>query len=593
MEKVVFHGSVTVKDFAAKLGKTPAEVVMKLMQEGVTVTINEILDPDIAAIIGEQFGFTVTFENKCEPGSTELSCKARLKQLLAHDDPARAELRPPIVVVMGHVDHGKTKLLDAIRKTNVVDSEAGGITQHIGAYQVIHQKRKITFLDTPGHEAFAAMRARGAEVTDIAILVVAANEGVKPQTREAISHARAAQMPIIVAINKIDLPDANPDKVLQELSEAGVQTEKWGGDTVAVQVSAKEGKNISELLDMILLSADMLSLKADPTRPAVGTIIEANKGSRGAVTTALIMTGTLRTGDAITAGVACGTVRVLENHNGELVSEAGPAAPALITGFEETPHVGDILEVQPDRKAARAISANRLVAERMKQIKGQGEFGLADMAKAIHFGQLKKVPVILKTDVEGSAEAIVGALQKIKTEEAIIHILHQGVGDISETDLDLAKASQAIIIGFNVKASTVVKELAKRQAVQIKFYSIIYQLLDELKQALSGLLAPEIIEEVVGRLRVLAVFKLTKKDVIFGGKVLDGKVIKGKNIFAKVVREDKETGRGNVVEVQCEKEQCDSVNKGKEAGIRAEGLADVVVGDTVEIIRIREEAKKL
>ncbi len=592
LEIIKIDSPFTVKDFASALSKTPAEIVAKLMEDGVMLTINEVIDEEIAQIIAEEFGYKLNISQR-NPDADEKSCKDRLCELVELDDPKKQKPRPAIVTIMGHVDHGKTKLLDAIRTTDVVSGEAGGITQHIGAYQIDKKGKKITFLDTPGHEAFAAMRARGAEVTDIVVLVVAANDGVKPQTKEAIGHAKVAKVPIIVAINKIDLPDADINRTKKELAEAGILTEGYGGDIVTVEVSAKQGTNIDQLLEMIVLVADMQEYKADPTREAVGPVIESRKGIEGPVATVLIKTGTLHKGDAIVAGTACGIVRRMEDWTKKEVLEASPAMPVRVIGFDIVPEVGDILEVKKDKKAARIIANHRIATERLKKLKGVGEFGLVEMARAIKHGKLKKLNVVLKADVEGSLEAVAASLEKLKNNEVMVQVLMKSVGIISKSDVMMAKASKAIVIGFNISIPAEAAEVAKREGVEIKTYKIIYELIDELKAALEGMLAPEIIEESLAKIKVLAVFKTTKKEMIFGGRVIEGKAMRGEGVFVKLTRDKKEISRGKLMELQAEKENCAEVIKGKEAGMRVEGIEGVKEGDVVEMFTISEKARKI
>ncbi len=595
-KKVKLAGAVTVKEFAALLELPVTEVVKTLMSNGIMATINEELDYETAVIIAEDLGFSVEAAKGDQNNvlDEEEERRARLGRLLQEPDKAALKTRAPIVTIMGHVDHGKTSLLDAIRETNVTAGEAGGITQHIGAYQVEKKNRQITFLDTPGHEAFTAMRARGTNVTDIAVLVVAADDGVKPQTLEAINHAKAAKVPIIVAINKIDKEGADTKRVKKELADHEVLTEEWGGDTVCVEVSAKKKINIDDLLEMILLVADMQNLKANPRRRAVGTVIEADKTEKsGAVATVLVQTGTLHLGDDFSIGTTYGKVRAMRDYQQKEIQEAGPATPVRLIGLKNVPHVGDIMEVHPNPKDARGEGELRRKLEELKSRRGYGRFGLSEMADAITKGKMKKLNVVLKADVGGTLEAISSSLEKLHSQEVYVEILHKAIGDISETDVMMAKASRAVVVGFNVKADSQVAETAKKEGIQIKIYSIIYELIDDLKNALEGLIEPEEVEIKMATLKVLAVFRHGKKEMIFGGKVLTGKIERIGDVYVRLLRDKKEISRGQMKELQCEKKNVDEVSKGKEAGMRVEGISEVQEGDLVEIFRVELRKKKI
>lgn len=595
-KEIKLSGALTVKEFAALLNLPVTDVVKTLMLNGIMATINEELDYETAVIIAEDLGYKVETAKGEKTGvlDEEAERRAHLGRLLQEPDKAALKVRAPIVTIMGHVDHGKTSLLDAIRETNVTAGEAGGITQHIGAYQVEKKDRPITFLDTPGHEAFTAMRARGTNVTDIAVLVVAADDGVKPQTLEAINHARAAKVPIVVAINKIDKEGADVARVKKELADHGVLTEEWGGDTVCVEVSAKKKINIDDLLEMILLVADMQNLKANPRRRAVGTVIEADKTEKsGAVATVLVQTGTLHVGDDFSIGTTYGKVRAMRNYQQKEIQEAGPATPVRLIGLKDVPHVGDIMEVHPTAKEARSEGEQRRKLLELKSRRGYGRFGLSEMADAITKGKMKKLNVVLKADVGGTLEAISSSLEKIRSQEVYVEILHKAVGDISESDVMMAKASRAVVVGFNVKASSAVAEAAKKEGIQIKIYNIIYELIDDLKNALEGLIEPEEVEIKLATLKVLAVFRHGKKEMIFGGKVLNGKIERIGDVYVRLLRSKQEVSRGQMKELQCEKKNVDEVSKGKEAGMRVEGISDVQVGDIVEIFRLELHKKKI
>lgn len=595
-KKVKLSGSITVKEFAALLDLSVTEVVKTLMTNGIMATINEELDYETAAIIAEDLGYTVetASSDKAAILDEEEERRARLSRMLQEPDKAALKKRAPIVTIMGHVDHGKTSLLDAVRETNVTAGEAGGITQHIGAYQIEKKNRPITFLDTPGHEAFTAMRARGTNVTDIAVLVVAADDGVKPQTLEAINHAQAARVPIIVAINKIDKEGADAARVKKELADHEVLTEEWGGDTVCVEVSAKKRINIDDLLEMILLVADMQNLKANPRRRAVGTVIEADKtGKSGAVATVLIQTGTLHLGDDFSIGTTYGKVRAMRDYQQREIQEAGPATPVRLIGLKDVPRVGDIMEVHPEAKDARSEGERRRKLEELKSRRGYGRFGLSEMADAITKGKMKKLNVVLKADVGGTLEAISSSLEKLHSQEVYVEILHKAVGNISETDVMMAKASRAVVVGFNVKADSRVADAAKKEGIQIKIYNIIYELIDDLKNVLEGLIEPEEVEIKMATLKVLAVFRHGKKEMIFGGKVLNGKIERIGDVYVRLVRDKKEVSRGQMKELQCEKKNVDEVSKGKEAGLRVEDISEVKEGDLVEIFRLELHKKKI
>ncbi len=595
-KKVKLSGSITVKEFAALLDLSVTEVVKTLMTNGIMATINEELDYETAAIIAEDLGYTVetASSDKAAILDEEEERRARLSRMLQEPDKAALKKRAPIVTIMGHVDHGKTSLLDAVRETNVTAGEAGGITQHIGAYQIEKKNRPITFLDTPGHEAFTAMRARGTNVTDIAVLVVAADDGVKPQTLEAINHAQAARVPIIVAINKIDKEGADAARVKKELADHEVLTEEWGGDTVCVEVSAKKRINIDDLLEMILLVADMQNLKANPRRRAVGTVIEADKtGKSGAVATVLIQTGTLHLGDDFSIGTTYGKVRAMRDYQQREIQEAGPATPVRLIGLKDVPRVGDIMEVHPEAKDARSEGERRRKLEELKSRRGYGRFGLSEMADAITKGKMKKLNVVLKADVGGTLEAISSSLEKLHSQEVYVEILHKAVGNISETDVMMAKASRAVVVGFNVKADSRVADTAKKEGIQIKIYNIIYELIDDLKNVLEGLIEPEEVEIKMATLKVLAVFRHGKKEMIFGGKVLNGKIERIGDVYVRLVRDKKEVSRGQMKELQCEKKNVDEVSKGKEAGLRVEDISEVKEGDLVEIFRLELHKKKI
>jgi translation initiation factor IF-2 len=513
-----------------------------------------------------------------------------LEKLLENEDPACMVERPPIVSIMGHVDHGKTKLLDYIRKTNVIDTEAGGITQKIGAYQVTYKDKKISFLDTPGHEAFTAMRARGAKATDIAILVVAADEGVKPQTREAYDHLKDANVPVIVAINKIDKPGANAEMTKNQLAELGLVPEEWGGSTIMVPVSALTGKGVDNLLDMILLVAEMNPMKANPDRPAIGTVIESNLDPKfGPVATILINTGTLHLMDSVVVGEAFGRIKVMFDHNFNKVEAAGPSTPVEIAGLSEVPSVGDILQVEQlfdvAKKKAMEIKALRTT----NRLKGSLGSGMSDIIAKINSGQLKTLKIILKADSKGSLEAIRTAIEKIQSAEVEAKVIHSNVGNITETDVLMAAASGGIVMGFNVAKNVQVDKAAERENVEVRNYRVIYQMLDEIKKILLGLLDPEIRENIIGEGEVLAIFLKDRKGMIVGCRITKGKA--EPKVKVRIIRKDKLVGEGDIATIRRDKDNVSEAKEGYECGIRYDGNAVIETGDILEFFKI-EKVKK-
>lgn len=574
---------ITVKQFADKLGKHVTELIAILMKNGIMATINENLDFETATIIAEDLGCkTQKITNKEEEKYSQEQ-EHKIKEVL-EEEKGTAELknRPPVIVVMGHVDHGKTKLLDAIRKTNIVDQEAGGITQSIGAYQVAHKERLITFIDTPGHEAFTAMRSRGANIADIAILVVAADDGVKPQTIEAIEIMEKARLPFAVAINKIDKEEADIDKVKKDLSELNLIPEDWGGKTVCVPISAKQNKNIDELLDMVLLLTDMEKEKimANPDRLAVGTIIESKiDKDAGPVATVIVQTGTLRVGDLVMVGKVVGKIKALKDWRGHMVKEAPPAMPVRFLGLKGAPVVGDVLQVTTDKKTLK------------KKQKQYQTFGFLQAKEKQQKGKMRKLELVIKTDTLGSLEAIINSLQKIKHPEATIDIISKGLGNITEKDIDQAEAAHALIVGFNVEKTPSAQDRSHGSNVSINTYKIIYQLIDFVKENLENLLTPEIIYNKTGSLKVLAVFKTTSKYTILGGKVENGE-IKDKAIV-KIFRNENKVGEGTITQLQSEKKNVPSVSKGMECGVQLESETKIEERDTLEVFEKTERKRKL
>ena len=594
---VELPATITVKELAEVFGVNPADVIRELIKSGIFATINQLIDRDTASLVASELGYEVAEtvaatagdgKDDADDGSFSDATK---EELFTEDDESKLIVRAPIVTVMGHVDHGKTSLLDAIRSTTVAAGERGGITQHIGASEVTKDGRRVVFLDTPGHEAFTAMRARGAKVTDIAIVVVAADDGVMPQTLEAISHAKAAKVPLIIALNKMDKPDANPDRVKTELTEAGVVVEEYGGDTPLVPVSAKSRLGLDDLVDMILLVADLQDLKANPARPAIGTIVEARMDkSRGPVATALIQTGTLRVGDVFVVGETFGRVRALENDRGKRIKEAGPATAAVVLGLSEVPEAGDILRAVADEKSARAMVDSRKADVAARNGEGSGRATLEDLYKQIQAGQAKELRIILKSDVSGSLGAITHSLGQLATDEVKINILHEGAGEITDNDILLAAASNAIVVGFNTKISDTARRAAESEKVDVRLYDIIYQLTDDIEKALGGLLEPDIIEVIEGRAEVRKLIKVGKTTVIAGSYVTDGRMVKG---GARVWRGGKIIVTDKIESLRRFRDDVREVAQGFECGIGLVGFSDLQEGDVIECFSSQSVSRSL
>ena len=574
--------TITVKDLAAELKKTSAEVIKKLFGLGMMVTINNDIDFDTAYLVAEEFGVTATKKQEIKE-----------EDILFDDSEDREDElkeRPPVVVVMGHVDHGKTSLLDAIRETNVIEGEAGGITQAIGAYKVEVNGREITFLDTPGHEAFTSMRARGAQITDIAILVVAANDGVMPQTVEAINHAKAADIPIIVAVNKIDLPEANIDKVKQELMTYELVPEEWGGNTIFVPISAKKRMNIDELLEMVLLQADVLELKANPKKQAKGVVIEARLDkSKGPIASMLVQRGSLDEGDTIVVGSSIGRIRAMKNDKGQKVKSAGPSTPVEIMGLTEVPESGDIFYEVKDEKMAKHLIERRKRAQREKSINNMQKVTLDNLFTQMEQGNLKHLNIIVKADVQGSAEALKQSLEKLSDEEVKVRVVHSAAGAVTESDVTLAQVANAIIIAFNVRPVATAKALAERNEIEIKQYSVIYQAIDDVKAAMKGMLDPVYEEKVIGNVEVRQTFKVSNVGTIAGAYVLEGKI--ERNAGVRVLRENVVIHEGKLVSLKRFKDDVKEVAKGYECGMQIENYNDLKEGDIIEVY-VMEEIKR-
>ncbi|MGZ3631102.1 MAG: translation initiation factor IF-2 [Candidatus Limnocylindrales bacterium] len=578
---VEIPASITVKELADLLAVNVADVIRELIKSGIFATINQLIDRDTASLVAGELGYEIAepvLAEAAESNGEAPSSEATKEVLFEEDDPSKLQPRAPIVTVMGHVDHGKTSLLDAIRTTEVAAGERGGITQHIGASEVVKNGRRVVFLDTPGHEAFTAMRARGAKVTDIAVLVVAADDGVMPQTLEAIDHARAAKVPIVVALNKIDKADANPERVKTELSEHGLIVEEYGGDVPLVAVSAKQRVGIDDLLEMILLVADLQELKANPKRAAIGTVVEAelDKG-RGPVATVLVQTGTLRVGDTVVVGETSGRVRAMENSKGERVSKAGPSSAVVLLGLADVPAAGDVLRVVADEKTARNMIEQRRAG--LARPEGIGRATLEDLYRQIQAGQTKELRIIVKADVQGSLGAIRHAVEQIATEEVRINIIHEGTGDITDNDVLLASASDAIIVGFSTRIAETARRAAEAEGVDVRLYDIIYKLTDDIEAALKGLLEPELVETVEGRAEVRQIFRIGKSTVIAGCYVNEGRIVRG---GARVYRGGKLITTDRIESLRRFRDDVREVATGYECGIGLADFHELAEGDIIE-----------
>ena len=569
---ILYTDGMNVADLANVLNKNVAEVIKILMSLGKIMNINAAIDFETAEIVSLEFGKTLKKDTTRD--------ETNFEELEIIDDEKDLVSRPPVITIMGHVDHGKTTLLDTIRKTNVVAGEAGGITQHIGAYQIIYDDKPITFIDTPGHAAFTEMRARGASITDIVIIIVAADDGVMPQTKEAIDHAKAAGVPIVVAVNKIDKPGANPEKVMTEMSQNGITPDSWGGDTLFVNISAKTGEGIPELLDNLLLISEMQGLKANPNRYASGTVIESKLDkSLGVVSTVLIQNGTLRLGDAVVVGNYAGKIRTLKNDKGENLVEAAPSMPVSITGISESPAAGDKFMAFESEKKAKAISEERIAAARKKSLNTNTSVSLDDLFGRIEAGA-KEINVILKADVKGSEEAVKNSLLKLDVEGIKINVIRSSIGAISESDVVLAAASNALIIGFNIRPNNKIVEYAKEKGVDIRLYNIIYKVVEEMEAAMKGKLEPEYEEKVLGQAEVRKLFKFSKVGTIAGSYITDG-IIK-RDAKARVIRDGVVIYDGNINSIAREKDQVKEVKQGLECGITIENFNDIKEGDIIE-----------
>ena len=567
---ILLREGSTVKELAAKLKARPKDILGKLAAKGFNLSVNDVIDETFATKVAATLGIVIE----------SVSFEKEMRKL-AESKKTDLVTRPPVVTIMGHVDHGKTTLLDAIRSSNLVDKESGGITQHIGAYQVVHKKRAITFIDTPGHEAFTQLRARGAKVTDIVVLVIAADEAVMPQTREAINHAKAAGVPMIVAINKIDKPEANPDKIKRELQKENVLVEEWGGDVISVAVSAKDKKNIKELLEMILLLADVIEIKANPKGKAQGVILEARlDAKKGPLATVIIQNGTLSVGQAFLSGSTFGKVRALNDEHGRGLKAAGPSTPVEILGFAGVPQAGDFFQALDSQEEARAIAEYRLSRAPKGGAQKAGQVTLDDLFKKIEEGESKELSIILKADVQGSVEVLTGVLPSLSTEKVKIKLIQAMTGSITESDILLASTSKAIILGYNVKPGPKIQELAHKENVQVLSYKIIYQLTDDIKKAVAGMLEPVIKETYLGRAQVRKVFKIPKVGVIAGCYVQDGKIVR--NAEVKVLRNKEVVFKGRIASLKHLKENMTEVKKDLECGIGLDRFKEFQEGDLIE-----------
>jgi translation initiation factor IF-2 len=576
---------ISAQDLASLMDVPVNEVLAKAIGLGMMITINQRLELDIIEMLADEFEYSIEVEEEYNVDELELEEEEE-------DNPEDLVSRPPVVTIMGHVDHGKTSLLDYIRKSNVVDTEAGGITQHIGAYQVDHGGRKLTFLDTPGHEAFTAMRARGAQATDIAIIVVAADDAVMPQTIEAIDHAKSAEVPMVFAVNKMDKPGANPDKIFQQLSERNILVEDWGGNYQVARVSAKKGEGIEELLEKVLLESELLELKTNVQKRAKGTIIEAKLDrGKGATATVLVQEGHLQISDSFVAGNISGRVRAMFNDRGDAVSEAGPSVPVQVLGFESTPQAGDRLTVMKDERAARDLSTKRQQIKREQDFRKVHQITLDDISKRIQFGEVKELNIIVKGDVDGSVEALSDSLMKMSNDEVAVMVVRKAVGQISEADVMLASASNAIIIGFHVRPSAKARELAETEKVDIRTYKIVYDAISDVKQALEGLLSPDVKEQITGYVEVRDVFKISKVGSVAGGYVREGRI--KRNAMIRLIREGIVTYEGRLSSLKRFQDDVAEVKSGFECGLMIDGFNDIKVGDEVEAYEKFEEKRTL
>lgn len=585
---VELSSNISIRDLAEKIEISPIDIIKKLMTNGVIANINQQIDFDTAAIVAEEFGFEAKLQALPEAEVLEDGSETpRWRQMIEDEDPDSLVERPPIVTILGHVDHGKTTLLDAIRETDVADGEAGGITQHIGAYQIRHQDQIITFLDTPGHAAFTAMRARGAQGADIAVLVVAADDGVMPQTREALAHVRAAGVPVLVALNKVDRPNANPEKVLRELADVGLVPDQWEGDTIIVPVSAKERTGVEDLLEAILLICEETDIRANPNGKVIGTVIEAEVDkARGVMTTLLVQNGCLKVGDIVVTGDTCGKVRAMFDFQGKKLKEASPSTPVSVLGLSAVPEAGQLFWTAKSEREARMIVEEYQEARKVKTEKQS--LSLDQIFEAFKAGQAEELRLVIKADVQGSLEPITSSLADIYIGDIKVHVLHAATGNIGENDVMLASASKAILIGFNVEADNAARKAAEAEHVDIRTYNIIYRLIEDIEKALKGMLEPEIKREIVGRAEVLATFRVPKLGQIAGCRVLDGSLQRNGSI--RLLRVDEEIFDGPIASLKRERDDVREVRQGFECGIGLKGFTEFKVGDILECYKMKEVA---
>ncbi|MBL8050491.1 MAG: translation initiation factor IF-2 [Anaerolineales bacterium] len=578
--KLELPASIIVRDLAQKIEKSPIDLIKKLMTNGVMATINQTVDFDTAAIVVAEYGFEAVAELVEEEVKEEVGEVPLWRQLIADEDTSQLKQRPPVVTILGHVDHGKTSLLDAIRSTEVAAGEAGGITQHIGAYQVEMKGRLITFLDTPGHAAFTQMRARGAQGADIVILVVAADDGVMPQTREAIAHAKAARVPIVVALNKVDKQNANPERVKQQLAELELVPDEWGGNTMVVPVSAKNKQGIDDLLEGILLVADSNEIKANPAGKVVGTVIEAELDkSKGVIATLLVQNGTLQAGDVVVAGTTYGKLRAITDYKGKPVKKAGPSTPVAVMGMNDVPSAGDLFQVVPSDKEARVIVAER-IEEAKTQAQSKKKVSLEDLFANVQAGEAKDLNLIVKADVQGSLDPIITELNKLGQGEIGVKVLHAETGNIGNNDVMLASASKAIIIGFNVQADVDARRMAEKEGVDLRLYEIIYRMTEDIEKALKGMLAPVLVETHLGRAQVLQVFSASKFGKVAGCKVIEGELKRGAKV--RVYRGTDIVFEGDLSSLRHEKEDVKEIRQGYECGVGFKNFNDILPGDILQ-----------
>lgn len=581
--------SVTVRDLAQMLSSSPIDIIKTLMTNGVMANINQQIDFDTAAIVAAEMGYEVALEVPEDEGKEDLGEVPLWRRTIADEDPGKLQPRPPVVTILGHVDHGKTTLLDAIRHTNVVEGEAGGITQHIGAYQTEHNGRTITFLDTPGHAAFTAMRARGAQGADLVVLVVAADDGVMPQTREAVAHARAAKVPIVVAVNKIDKPNADVDRLKQQLAEIGLVPDDWDGDTILVPISAKKKLGLEDLLEAILLVTDSMDILANPNGRVMGTVIEAERDrTRGPVATLLVQNGTLEVGDSVVVGNAYGKLRAMFDHRGRRVRKAGPASPVSVMGLSDVPSAGDIFQKVDNDREARAIVSERLLNARQVEQSQRSVASLEQLFERFQAGEVRELRLIIKVDVQGSLEPIVSSINDLGKGEIAVNILHTETGNIGENDVMLASASKAVVIGFNVQADSSARRLAEAEGVDIRVYEIIYRMIEDLEKALKGMLEPEEKQVTIGRAQVRAVFRITKLGNIAGCLVTQGEL--RRNASLRVLRGGKIVHEGSVGSLRHLQEDVREVRSGFECGVSMKSFEDFQVGDELECYVIEKVA---